>query len=51
MHVSGHTGTIRSSVTANMNLIGERLFWYRYRVRCDQGFTQDRFQYSSLIKF
>ena len=26
MHVSGHTGTCRSSVTANMNLIGERFF-------------------------
>ena len=30
MHVSGHTGTHRSSVTANMYLIGERYFWYRY---------------------
>ena len=29
----------RSSVTANMNLIGERFFWYRYRVQCDRGFT------------
>ena len=25
--------TIRSSVTANMHLIGERYFWYRYRVQ------------------
>ena len=32
IHVSGHTGTICSSVTANMNLIGERFFWYRYRI-------------------
>ena len=23
-----------------MNLIGERFFWYRYRVQCDRGFTQ-----------
>ena len=22
----------RTSVTANMNLIGERFFWYRYRI-------------------
>ena len=27
MHVSGHTATIRSSVTANMNLIGERYLY------------------------
>ena len=43
IYVSGHTGTIRSSVTADMNLIGERFFWYRsvsyrYRVQCDRGF-------------
>ena len=25
------------SVTANMNLIDERFFWYRYRVQCDRG--------------
>ena len=29
MHVSGHTATYRNSVSANMNLIGERFFWYR----------------------
>ena len=29
--------TYRSSVTANMNLIGERYFWYRYRMQCDPG--------------
>ena len=36
------TGTIRSSVTANMNLIDERFFWYRYRyrVQCDRGFLE-----------
>ena len=28
----------RTSVTANMNLIGERFFGYRYRVQCDRGF-------------
>ena len=38
MHVSGHTATIRSSVTGNMNLIGERYFLYRYRVQCDRAF-------------
>ena len=27
-----------ASVTANMNLIGERFFWYRYRVQCDCAF-------------
>ena len=43
MHVNGHTGTIRSSVTANMNLIGERLFWYRYRVQCDRVFPENDF--------
>ena len=32
MHVSGHGGTLHSSVTANMNLIGERFLWYRYIV-------------------
>ena len=32
MHVSGHTGTIRSSVTAHMHLIDERYFLYRYRI-------------------
>ena len=32
MHVSGHTATIRSSVTGNMNLIGERYFLYRYHI-------------------
>ena len=32
MHVSGHTDTYRSSVTADMNLIGERFFFYRYRI-------------------
>ena len=37
MHVSGHTGTIRGSVTANMNLICEQFFWYCYRVQCDRG--------------
>ena len=26
MHVSGHTATYRNSVSANMNLIGERFF-------------------------
>ena len=26
--------TYRTSVTANMNLIGERFFWYRYRIVC-----------------
>ena len=36
MHDSGHTATYRTSVTANMNLIGE-LRWYRYRVQCDWG--------------
>ena len=30
------TATYRSSVTANMNLIGERFFWYRYCVQCDR---------------
>ena len=39
MHASGHTATYRSSVTANINLIGERYFWYRYRVQCDWAFT------------
>ena len=33
MHVSGHTATYRSSVTANMHLIGEQLL--SYRVQCD----------------
>ena len=37
MHVSGHTSTIHSSVTANMHLIGERYFLYRYRVQCDRA--------------
>ena len=38
MHVGGHTAaytkntTHRSSVTANMHLIGERYFLYRYRI-------------------
>ena len=32
MLTSMYTGRIRSSVTANMNLIGERFFWYRYRI-------------------
>ena len=27
----------RTSVTANMSLIGELFFWYRYRVQCDWG--------------
>ena len=35
MHVSGRSATIRSSVTANMHLIGARYFLYRYRVQCD----------------
>ena len=26
IHVSGHTATYRTSLTANMNLIGERFF-------------------------
>ena len=38
--IVGHTGTIRSSVTTNMNLTGERFFWYRCRVQCDWSFTQ-----------
>ena len=29
---SGHTATYRSSVTANMHLIGERYFLYRHRI-------------------
>ena len=37
MYVSGHTTTYRISVTANMNLIGKRFFWYRYRIQCDWG--------------
>ena len=28
----GHTATYRSSLTANMHLIGERDFLYRYRI-------------------
>ena len=39
MHVSGHTATYRGIVTANMHLIGERYFLYRYRVQCDRAFT------------
>ena len=26
--VTAHCDTVRSSVTANMNLIGEQFFWY-----------------------
>ena len=40
MHVSGHIATYRSNVTANMYLIGERYFLYRYRVQCDRALTQ-----------
>ena len=29
----------RTSVTANMNLIGERFFWYRYRIIIVCGVT------------
>ena len=36
MHASGHTGTIRSSVTTNVNVILVSLS-YRYRVQCDWG--------------
>ena len=36
MNVSGHTATYRSSVAADMHLIGERYFLYRFRVQCDR---------------
>ena len=43
MHVSGHAATYRTSVTANMNLVGQRFFLvslsYRYRVQCDRGLS------------
>ena len=35
IHVSGHTATYRTSVTANMFIS----LSYRYRVQCDRGFT------------
>ena len=51
MHVSGHTATYRTSVTANMNLIGElRFFWYRYRVQCDWGLNHGA-KKSALSRF
>ena len=39
IHVSCHTATYRSSVTGNMQLIGERYFLYRYRVQCARAFS------------
>ena len=41
----GTTARYRTSVTANMNLIGERSILlvslsYRYRVQCDRGFKK-----------
>ena len=50
MHVSGRSATIRSSVTANMHLIGVRYFLYRYRVQYDRPFILVKCQTGNQAK-
>ena len=50
MHVSGHTTTYRSRLTANMHLIGERYFLNRYRVQCDRPFILVKCQIDNQAK-
>ena len=50
MHVSGHTTTYRSRLTANMHLIGERYFLYRYRVQYDRPFILVKCQIDNQAK-
>ena len=50
MHVSRHTATYRSRLTANMHLIGKRYFLYRYRVQCDRPFIQVKCQTGNQAK-